>query len=256
MKRFARITTDSVKSPNYTNLKLDINRKYEEAFDELHRFSSEFIRRNEGSLVTLLALTNQIGPQFYVFHPANDMDIYIHTDSVLFARYPDNEPVKSLHNQLITFRNQYASSPEKTSYLSKGDIVPEVALPSPEGQTVKLSSTRGKYVLLDFWASWCPPCRQENPNLVRNYQKYHSKGFEIYQVSLDKDKNNWISAIRMTISTGSMSVILNTGIRMVVASLGLTSIPSNYLLDKNGKIIAVNLRGEELDQKLDEIFNH
>ncbi len=256
MDVFAQITTDSVKSPNYTQLKTGINQEYQEAFAGLRDFSEKFIERNNGSLITLLALSNQLGPQFYVFDPVKDIDLFRKTDSVLFANYPANEPVIALHNEVIAVNNQIAARTQPAPSLSPGSVPPEINLPSPGGKYIKLSSTRGKIVLLDFWASWCPPCRRENPNLVANYQKYHSRGFEIFQVSLDQHKDYWESAIRDDHLDWIHVSDLRYWNSSVVPLYHITSIPTNYLLDRNGKIMASNLRGEELSQKLDEIFNH
>ncbi len=252
---FAAITNDSIRSPDYTHIKMGIDREYKSAFGELRDYSLDFIRRNKGSLVTLLALSNQLGPRFYVFHPVNDMDLFLRTDSVLYGQYPDNEPVKALHTQMITIRNQYAATENINSNFAVGQRPPEIDLPSPEGKKIALSSMRGKIVLVDFWASWCPPCRQENPNLVETYRKFHPKGFEIYQVSLDKDRENWVSAIRNDHLDWIHVSDLKYWNSMVVPLYNISSIPSNYLLDRDGKIIDSNLRGEQLSQKLNEIFN-
>ncbi len=255
MEGFAAITNDSTKSPDYASLKLKIDKEYKEAFEELREFSKTFIENNKGSLITLLALSNQLGPRFYVFHPVNDMDLFLKTDSVLYAAYPGNEPVKALHDQLVTLKNQYNTSAPVAGMLSAGVTPPEINLPSPGGKNIKLSSTRGKVVLLDFWASWCPPCRGENPNLVKNYREYHSKGFEIYQVSLDKEKSSWIKAIKDDHLDWIHVSDLKYWNSMVVPLYNINSIPTNYLIDRDGKIIAANLRGEALSQKLNQIFN-
>jgi len=137
-----------------------------------------------------------------------------------------------------------------------GAEAPEIALPNPKGDTIRLSSTRGSIVLLDFWASWCVPCRQENPNLVKTYDMFHRKGFQIYQVSLDKTKDAWLKGIQDD-NLGKwihVSDILYWN-STVVQLYKIESIPNNYLLDREGRIIATNLRGDELEKKLTELFN-
>jgi peroxiredoxin len=147
---------------------------------------------------------------------------------------------------------------KKTVSADPGETMeaPEIALPSPEGDTIKLSSTRGSYVLLDFWASWCSPCRLENPNLLRAYDTYHNRGFQIYQVSLDKTKEAWMKGIQ---DDKLQKWIHVSDVRywnsVVVPLYKIESIPTNYLLDKEGRIIASNLRGDALQRKLAELFN-
>ena len=132
---------------------------------------------------------------------------------------------------------------------------PEIALPGPEGDTIRLSSTRGSYVLLDFWASWCQPCRAENPNLVRAYTLYHNRGFQIYQVSLDKTREAWVKGIEDDKLGKWIHVSdLKYWSSSVVPLYGIESIPANYLLDSEVRIIASNLRGDALQRKLEELF--
>jgi peroxiredoxin len=129
---------------------------------------------------------------------------------------------------------------------------------NPQGKPVKLSSFRGKYVLLDFWASWCGPCRAENPNVVSVYAKYHPKGFDILSVSLDRpgDKDKWLSAIQGDKLTWTHVSDLQFWNNAVAKEYGITSIPQNFLIDPNGKIIGKGLRGDELTKKLSEIFKN
>jgi peroxiredoxin len=147
------------------------------------------------------------------------------------------------------------TSAGETASAGEGSEAPEILLPSPEGDTIALSSTRGKVVLLDFWASWCLPCRKENPNLVKAYNLYSKKGFQIYQVSLDKTKDAWTKGIKDDQLDKWIHVSdVKYWNSVVVPLYKIESIPTNFLLDKNGRIIASNLRGEQLEKKLAEIL--
>lgn len=143
---------------------------------------------------------------------------------------------------------------DKMKLTAVGQPAPEIALPNPEGQIVKLSSMKGKYVLLDFWAKWCGPCRQENPNVVRVYQKYKDKGFTVYGVSLDRKKEDWLQAIKEDNLTWTHVSDLKYWQSDAAKTYNITGIPFSLLLDPNGLIIAKNLRGAALEQKLAEIF--
>ena len=136
-----------------------------------------------------------------------------------------------------------------------GEIAPEINLKSPDGNLIALSSLKGKVVLLDFWASWCRPCRAENPNVVRLYNKYKDKGFTVYSVSLDQNKDKWMAAITQDQLTWSNHVSELTGWKSSAGNkYGVSSIPKTFLIDSKGKIIAYDLRGNDLEKKLSEIL--
>ena len=136
-----------------------------------------------------------------------------------------------------------------------GKLAPDFQLKTPKGETISLSDTKGKVVLLDFWASWCRPCRMENPNVVRLYEEYKSKGFTVFSVSLDNNMQKWVGAIEQDNLTWQYHGSNLLGWQCPIAQqYKVTSIPQTLLIDKNGTIIGKNLRGIELETKLKEIF--
>jgi len=175
----------------------------------------------------------------------NDFAIIDKTETAMFKAYPENAFVQQYHQQVEVER--------KTAI---GSFAPEIALMDPDGKIRKLSSLKGKVVLIDFWASWCGPCCKENPNVVAMYKEYHDKGFEIYSVSLDKERSSWLAAIAKDNllwpdHVSDLKYWKSEG----ATAYGVTSIPFTVLIDKKGKIVAKKLRGEELENKVKELCN-
>jgi peroxiredoxin len=193
-------------------------------------------------------------------HPNSPVALY--ALEVYASKNMDVEKVQPLFDGLsVTTRNSKDGKAfgEKLAIADKTSIG-KTAIDFTENDTlghpVKLSSFRGKYVLLDFWASWCGPCRAENPRVVEAYDKFHAKGFDILGVSLDKpdDKAKWLKAIHDDQLTWTQVSDLQFWDNAVAKEYGIHSIPENFLIDPQGKIVGKNLRGEELEKKLGGIF--
>ena len=183
------------------------------------------------------------------------------------------QEIQKLNNDQFTFLDSLATkmkkelpeSPDVEFFASNlellrpavvmGDIAPEISLPNPDGEMVNLSDLRGKYVLLDFWAGWCKPCRMENPNVVNMYNKYNDDGFEVFSVSLDRTRNQWVNAIEkdglIWPSHVSDLKYFNSEAAM---KYKVNAIPFALLLDPEGRVIGKNLRGRTLQAKLASIF--
>lgn len=135
-----------------------------------------------------------------------------------------------------------------------GSKAPSFSAPTPDGEELALEDALGKYTLVDFWAAWCMPCRKENPNIVKVYEEYHDKGFNVLGVSLDKDRDKWLKAIEDDGLEWAQISNLKFWNDPIAKEYGIRAIPQSYLLDENGKIVAQNLRGPALGKKIKELL--
>lgn len=137
---------------------------------------------------------------------------------------------------------------------AKGKLAPAFSMADKDGKIVHLSDFKGKYVLIDFWASWCGPCRKENPNVVAAYKKYHDKGFEIIGISLDSNKEAWLKAVDKDGLTWTHLSDLKGWQCATATTYGVKAVPASFLIDPNGKVVGKDLRGEELNKTLADLF--
>ena len=143
---------------------------------------------------------------------------------------------------------------KSTAQIDIGMLAPEISLPNSTDSAVNLSSFKNKVVLIDFWASWCTPCRQSIPNVVRLYKKYKDQGFEVYGISIDANKNEWLTAIDQDKITYTQ-VNDKTGWNSLIGTeYNVNAIPSTFLLDKNGKIIAIDAEGGQLERQIKRLL--
>lgn len=175
--------------------------------------------------------------------------------TALTKRFPTSNETAAVLNMINQQREQANQPPPPPASIPQpGDMAPEITMPDTEGKMFSLSSLRGKYVLVDFWASWCGPCRTENPNVVNAYNKYSSKNFTVLGVSLDKKKEAWLEAIQQDGLNWKHISDLKHWDSEAQKLYQFGGIPYNVLVDPQGKIIAVSLREAELDKTLEKVL--
>ncbi|MCC7501528.1 MAG: TlpA family protein disulfide reductase [Flavobacteriales bacterium] len=215
--------------------------------------SKNFVQENMGSPIALAALSRMdMGQDAELFKSTRDALRKTMPRSEFFAGFRDQ--VDRMEKQLEAQKAQEAEMERLSNLIPVGSEAPDFSQQDPNGKTIALSSLRGKVVLIDFWASWCKPCRMENPNVKRVYEKYHAKGFEILGVSLDRDKNSWMGAIQQDGLPWLHVSDLQFWNNAAAQQYGISSIPFTVLVDKDGKVIDKNLRGPALEAKLAELF--
>ncbi|RYU89292.1 AhpC/TSA family protein [Mucilaginibacter terrigena] len=228
-----KATVDQQRSAAFQNA---IQARYIALQKEQKELLKNFIAKHPGSIVSLAALSNTAGPA------------------------PSAADIEPLFNQLSAeVKNseggmQIKAAIDRLKITDLGSTAPDFSQNDVNGLPVQLSSLRGKYVLVDFWASWCGPCRQESPNKVKLYNKYKGKNFTVLGVSLDQNKASWLAAIKSDgLAWTQISDLKGWG-NLAARLYDVYSIPQSFLIDPQGKIVAKGLRGDELDQKLEELL--
>jgi thiol-disulfide isomerase/thioredoxin len=214
--------------------------------------------RLDSTYEAIQAEEQKIALQFIRAHAASVLSPYLLLSK--FAYDPELEILQPAYSNLdsavkqTVYGKRVGQLVAATEATQPGNVAPGFSLADTSGNSISLDAFKGKVTLLDFWASWCGPCRKENPNLVKAYSKYHPKGFEILAVSLDDSKEKWISAIAKDKLAWVHVSDLRGWNNKIAKQYFIKSIPSNVLLDKEGKVVAKNLKGQELEQELAKLL--
>jgi len=238
--------------------KLSEEQKLQE-FLKLRRPLDEFAKQqmlkdlsNPANIVLTTSMTPAMGFEQW---DASNLEVLKSVAKAFQKKYPSSPITKSMAVQVEQIEAGYNQFKNGGSSPVISNVAPEISLPNPDGKVISLSSLKGKVVLIDFWASWCGPCRKENPNVVAMYSKYKDKGFTVFSVSLDNDKEAWKRAIKSDGLVWPNHVSdLKQWETPLVQLYQFEGIPFTVLIDKKGNIIAKNLRGQALESKLKEIL--
>ena len=230
-KEVSKLNMNALADSTKRNLQL----RYQNIQSSRTQSISEFMTKEAGTLASYFAAT------------------YLFEDTPLSMLNEVYRQMKIKHSN-SSYTQQLANRIESASPLQVGAYAPEIELPTPQGEILKLSSLKGQIVLIDFWASWCRPCRAENPKVKLVYEKYKDKGFEIYGVSLDNNKNKWMAAIKQDGLPWKHVSDLGGWQNIAAQKYKINSIPNTYLIDKDGKILAIGLRAHQLDKFLEKIL--
>lgn len=225
--------------------------RHDKLRSEIREFTMSFIKKNKCFLASIFILDLQLGPKDPILTVNDDYEYFKMVDSCLSENYPDLEIVQEYNRNLI----YYNENKDLMHELKPGSKVPEIVMQNVNGDTIKLSDLKGKIVLIDFWASWNKKCRLNNKKLLSLYSTYHKKGFEIYQISLDKSKKAWNEAVEQDSIQWISVSDLKFWNSHVVKIYNVYNIPMNYFIDKEGRIIQSNIEISELDNRLAHIFN-
>jgi thiol-disulfide isomerase/thioredoxin len=248
---FARIIEDSIYSPDYAKIRQETDEKYRQAFQELKSFSRDFIKRNSASLVSLLALSNEVGKDFFVFHPVKDFEVFQSLDSTLYPLFSDYEAVKNLHYQVSKIEREILS-------LSSGSLnltgLPDFKIYEPDGDSTLISSVISGNAVVFFWASWCRPCIAEMNKLISEYNKNALQGIDFIAISIDDDLGEMEKAFSELKDGWKQYFVRNSWNSEAIVKTGINKLPHFYFVSE-GEIIGQNFKPEDLRKFTDSIKN-
>ena len=250
LRQITELSTEyenSIGTPDFETVKQRIDSTYDEIVASHKQYSIQIIKENPGSLAGLMALYQQLGRSTTVFDYKSDFRVYEMVDSSLSSKYPNSEAVQELDGKVAEIRDMLRTD--------TGAIAPEITLPDTSGTKIAMSSLRGNYVVLYFWASWSPGSVTENEALSPIYHMYSGKGLKYYQVSLDRTRESWIKALKEFNPAGIQVNDLSYWDSPVVESYLIEDLPVIYLLDQQGRIIDKGCTPDELNDTLKVLMN-
>jgi len=232
-----------------------LSAEFDSIVESQRRFTLEFVLAHINSMASIYALYQKLDAQTFVLYKNKDIQILKITGAALDTTYPESPHVKALVSNAAALVQQVYNSGLHDLVKYADSEFPEIALPNPEGDTIKLSLIKGKVVLLSFWASWNRNSSNFNTSLLELYKQFHPRGFEIYQVSLDYNKDAWIQAIEYEELPWINVSDLSYPQSITAGNYNVQSLPANYLISKAGKIVGKNLSISELNSRIPDLIS-
>ncbi|TVR42474.1 MAG: AhpC/TSA family protein [Bacteroidia bacterium] len=244
---------ESQYQPNFYEVRKDLQQTYRDIVEDQREFVKNFIRNNPRSLASIIALYQYFGNTL-LLNEQDHFEYFVLLSESLSEEYPANRHVLDLSRRVTHQQRQEFQRQLNRDNLAAGSPAPEIILPDPDGEMVALSSLRGNYVLIDFWATWCAPCRKGNQLLKDVYERFQPMGFEIYAISLDRTREQWLNGIESDGVTWTQVSDLRFWNSPVVNLYSVERIPYNILIDPEGRILDKGITHTELENILSEVF--
>lgn len=233
-------------SYKYDSVRTVVKALYVSNIEMYKKYLRAFVNANSGSIVSIPALYQRMDSSHYFLSEQADLKWFLLVDSVLHRKYPDSHIVKAFHNQMAVLRSQLNNKKANRESIAEGTVAPDFMLKSLDGDTISLSKYKGRYVLLTFWASWAKPSVAQNTTLIQVYSKYKPYGFEIIQVSLDRNLDEMQRLIIPEMRKWKQVSEFKIWNSSIVKQYRVANIPSNFLINRQGVVVAKNVLNKNL----------